>query len=267
MKNPTLTKEQLQIAFGSEEVIGIEYQDIHRDGHSIAILPRNHGEMGKCTNCAEYVVNTLGYGAVFGFATEDNPTATHDCVIWADGHDFAVISGQYIVDIWISLYTGMEPKVVYDLKDPEDHEKILEIYGDVLKWKVKKDGAFKAPSVPERHVIFSAKRIGETLFHVNRLLVETEGELDGIELRKSSMVGNPNWVILQKDPIDLGKVRFQMFDKYGFYDHWSYEGFDKALEAAVQSGYLEIDRGALTRVSSTPDFSPEIMPVPRGTIR
>ena len=67
---------------------------------------------------------------------EDNPSVTHAGVIVAGGHDFALIDDRYIVDLWISLYTGEEEQVVYDLSKPSDHEKIHAIYGDPVNWSV-----------------------------------------------------------------------------------------------------------------------------------
>ena len=123
------SKAALANLFPSEEEIGVTYEE--PDGY--AILP-GFGEMGRCTNCAHFAVHRVGRGSVRGFLIQNNSSVTHDAVLVAGGHDFAVIDNRYIIDLWISLYTGEEMQVVYDLRDPVDQGKIQEIYGDPEKW-------------------------------------------------------------------------------------------------------------------------------------
>lgn len=125
---------ELQAIFATEEACGIYYASVSElwCQDEIAYLP-SHEEMGRCTNCAWYVVDRLNEGDVWGFLSEDNPTATHR-EIAGSGHDFAVIGNRYIVDIWISLYTGSESQVVYDLVKPEDGPNISAIFGDPSCW-------------------------------------------------------------------------------------------------------------------------------------
>ncbi|MDU8351435.1 hypothetical protein RYA05_05990 [Pseudomonas syringae pv. actinidiae] len=139
-------KRKLEEMFATEEIIGV-YQIDHDTGltedefkaagHThefggVTYLP-DHTSMFICTNSADYVVRTLGEGARYGFSSEDNPSATHSEIV-GGGHDFAVLRKRYIVDLWISHYTGCEDKVVYDLWDKKDHEKIREIFGDPATW-------------------------------------------------------------------------------------------------------------------------------------
>lgn len=138
------TKQSLSSLFQSEEQIGVRYGDSStmqsREEYSgppdeydeIAWLP-NDMYMGRCTHCARFVVKSLGEGEVYGFSVDENPVASED-IKACFGHDFAVVQGRYIVDIWTTLYAGIEKQVVYDLRDKRDHAKITEIYGDPKLW-------------------------------------------------------------------------------------------------------------------------------------
>ena len=140
-----LLKSTLETLFGSEEALGVYYADPcdpdnpDPDSH-IALLP-GAGQMGTCTRCAAFVVQRLtDLGLppeslqIQGFWTAENPMATHPALRNDDGHDFAVVGNRFIVDPWISVYTGYETQTVYDLKDPLDTPKIREIYGDPACW-------------------------------------------------------------------------------------------------------------------------------------
>ena len=140
-----LDRDSLEAMFGTEEALGVYYADPCNPHNTetddfVAMLP-GVGQMGTCTRCAIYVLaRLLSVGASFedvqlkGFFREDNPTASHTALESVDGHDFAVLSGRYVIDPWISVYSGYENRTVYDLCDPDDAPKILEIYGDPLAW-------------------------------------------------------------------------------------------------------------------------------------
>lgn len=129
------TLAELQMMFATEEACGIYYAPASPQwgGDDIAYLP-THQEMGRCTNCAWYVVDRLNEGDVWGFLVKDNPTVSHEAIIVCGGHDFAVVGNRYIVDIWISLYTGCEEQIVFDLGNPADADKIQAIFGDPKCW-------------------------------------------------------------------------------------------------------------------------------------
>lgn len=126
--------------FRSEEAIGITYEKpfpSHEDEY--AMLPEGFGQMGRCTNCALFVASRIPNAVVAGFRAEDpdqNPACTHEVIRTVMGHDFAVVEGRYIVDLWISLYSGSEDRIVFDCLDPEDREKIVEIYGNPACWNL-----------------------------------------------------------------------------------------------------------------------------------
>jgi hypothetical protein len=140
-------KQILTQKFGAEESMGF-YQENEQGQReeeflesdpgkefegAITYLP-NGDEAYICTNCAKHVINELGEGDLYGFLTEDNPQVTHHEIKSCDGHDFAVIKGRFIVDAWISHFTGAEDQVIYDLKDPKDQDKIKEIFGSPENW-------------------------------------------------------------------------------------------------------------------------------------
>ncbi|MFK5947229.1 MAG: hypothetical protein QM500_00475 [Methylococcales bacterium] len=127
-----IIKTELEELFKSEDSIGIVYKsDEYND--EAAYLPDGN-QMGNCTNCAKYVISSVGRGEIYGFLVEHNPI-THEMINISGGHDFAIIDERYIVDPWISLYTGHETQTVYDMQLEKDHEKITEIYGNPSNWK------------------------------------------------------------------------------------------------------------------------------------
>ena len=154
--------------FETEEKIGVFYQN--EDGlletdfigteeerfneEFSATLPDGKN-MSRCTNCAHFVVNTLGEGNVYGFLTEDNPVKS-DAINWCFGHDFAVIRKRYIVDIWLSLYGGHEKQTIFDLQNPHDKEKIAHYYGNPELWSMidpKSECFMSQSSLPEQYKI------------------------------------------------------------------------------------------------------------------
>lgn len=153
-----ITRRELESRYGDEEKIGIRNEcpytgdvlgdeDIGEGTDCISVLP-NGEQFFICTNSAKFVVDDLKQGDVYGFANEDNPV-TNSEVSSGEGHDFAVIGGRYIVDLWISHFTGCEEQVVYDLKNPQDAAKIKEIFGDPEKWSVMMPGVgFVKPDEP-----------------------------------------------------------------------------------------------------------------------
>jgi hypothetical protein len=157
-------KKKLKEMFASEESIGIKQLDystgeteeeFKKSGHrrefdDIAMLPDGFA-MGNCGYCTDYVIRTLGEGYRYGFSYEDNPVAEKE-IESVGGHDFAVIQGRYIVDIWVSLFAGVTEQVVYDMRDKADEKAITHIFGDPNKWSVYdhvNKRAYEAKDVPE----------------------------------------------------------------------------------------------------------------------
>lgn len=152
-------KQELLERFSSEEKCGIYYEDVSTGIRQEDVDPSLHDsneyefyaylpsgeEMGRCTNCANWIKEIYGDRAdVYGFMVEDNPKCTSKALGIGGGHDFVLIDQQYIVDIWISHYTGEEKQYVFDLQDRNDFQKITEIFGDPRKWSYL-DGEFISP--------------------------------------------------------------------------------------------------------------------------
>jgi hypothetical protein len=156
-----------------EDPNGVEYDpdanDLLDDPLDLmAYLPGDFGDMGKCTNCALYIVSQLdaGRGEVYGFLVDDNYVTSEE-IQGCGGHDFAIVDGRYIVDAWISVYAGEEKQMVFDMKDPADAVKIKHYFGEPEKWSYyDKDVYFikaDAENFPEDKRIRSIEHEKETL--------------------------------------------------------------------------------------------------------
>ncbi|MEG0868441.1 MAG: hypothetical protein RSD49_08425 [Hafnia sp.] len=148
-----ITKKALHDRFtASEEVLGAydgDYDTGQTEAEFLAVegntpdmfeastmLP-NKLPMSCCTNSAVFVCAELGHGDIYGFSAESNPVQNSAINRGSGGHDFAVIHSRYIVDPWISLYTGNQTQGVFDLRDPKDSALIKDIYGDPAKWDLR----------------------------------------------------------------------------------------------------------------------------------
>jgi hypothetical protein len=152
-----ITKKSLHERFtASEEALGVYYgdyatgeteEDFSGDPDTFeesALLPTRL-PMSICTNSATYICGVLGHGDIFGFSAEQNPAFAERVKI-PNGHDFAVIHSRYIVDPWISLYTGNSEQGTFDLRDPKDAEIIRGIYGEPSNWSLR---MFNTSEYPE----------------------------------------------------------------------------------------------------------------------
>ena len=120
----------------------------------------------QCTGFACAIQKKLGPDRVkvMGFMTEDNPGTEIETV--AEGHDFAVVDGRYIVDPWIAEVEGISDAIVFDLQDEGDQARISSIYGDQTTWEEVPAGEVAqndstAPSVPTTPPGGSLEEIGE----------------------------------------------------------------------------------------------------------
>ena len=103
-----------------------EYYDEH------LFLPGGQ-TMSICTFSARHVAKLLGEGELYGFQVQNNPSVTDREIILADGHDFLVVQGRYIVDPWYK-FMGASEQGVFDLQDQADLPKLKAIYGDPANW-------------------------------------------------------------------------------------------------------------------------------------
>lgn len=130
----TLNEEALGTYSADYEsgILREHYKDDPKYYWNAIFLPDGR-RMINSTNNSMYVCKTLGEGDIYGFGFVDNPVELKSIRI-VRTHDFAVIRSRYIVDPWVSLYTGDSKQGVFDLHDPEDHASIKHIYGDPEKW-------------------------------------------------------------------------------------------------------------------------------------
>ncbi len=164
---PRDLKKELIERYPNEGALGVYYADYESDIKE-ADIPESEVDnydvvsklpggisFSKCTNSANLIASHYpDCSDVYGFAHDDNLTCTHDDIVGM-GHDFCVVAQRYIVDPWISHYTGSEEQYVYDLEDKSDHAKIKEIFGDPACWSILSDIFIKPgdPNYPEEKKI------------------------------------------------------------------------------------------------------------------
>lgn len=105
------------------------------DGDVVSLFP-DGGESVICTSWADDLVERLGGDRVtlVGYDALDNPDSAVSGV--ADGHDFAIVDGRYIVDGWVKFVEcGLNASGVYDIEDDNDLPEIKRLYGDATTWQ------------------------------------------------------------------------------------------------------------------------------------
>lgn len=130
MPKETVTQKLLLQLFGDEKQIGV-----WDDGEK-AFLPEHYGDFGICTNGARFVVEKVG-GIIVGFAEGMNPSAHKEL---RDGHDFALVAGRFVVDLWAAYYPCVNKETVIDLADPKQVLEHLPKYGNPKNWEVLCEG-------------------------------------------------------------------------------------------------------------------------------
>lgn len=93
---------------------------------------RSGGDCCVCTDCARKVAIAFK-GEVWGYFTQENPLAAlaKDC----EGHDFALIAGRFLVDVWSFQVSQEIDRPVFDLEDAVEAALVINQYGDRKKWK------------------------------------------------------------------------------------------------------------------------------------
>ena len=86
-----------------------------------------------CTNSAKRIAREFG-GEVFGYLSTMNPAAEIGGTA-CEGHDFAVISGRWIVDYWAFQVASLIQTPVLDLEDVEDIQLAARFYGNRGTWE------------------------------------------------------------------------------------------------------------------------------------
>ncbi len=94
-------------------------------------LPSELLGSASCSELALSIVLNFG-GCIVGYWNWDNPGAK--AAPGYDGHDFALLEGRYIVDIWVRDVEHTSERAVFDLCDYEDRRLAFELYGDPATW-------------------------------------------------------------------------------------------------------------------------------------
>jgi hypothetical protein len=81
---------------------------------------------------AMYVLRHTG-GRMVGYHASENPDTR--AAAGENGHDFALVGGQYIVDLWARDAAGVVSRAVFDLDHKRDSHTIWWLYGDRSKWR------------------------------------------------------------------------------------------------------------------------------------
>ncbi len=124
----SITKETLAEAFGSE----IHYNISNPDEDAACFPDGTYWVI--CTNWAAQVKRVFGSRCeIWGFSCEDNPGT--DMEDEAEGHDFAIVDGRFLVDGWVLNVGALTEQTVFDLEDPDDLLVVKKIYGARSNWE------------------------------------------------------------------------------------------------------------------------------------
>lgn len=105
------------------------------DGDMVHEFP-NGDHSAICTSWADDLRERFSEKrvALFGYDGSLNPDTAVSRI--ADGHDFAILDGRYIVDGWVKFVeTNLEARGVYDIDDDGDLPEIVRLYGDPSTWE------------------------------------------------------------------------------------------------------------------------------------
>jgi hypothetical protein len=91
----------------------------------------------ECTNYARHIKKTLAQRNVeiVGFFCSDNQDCTFTRMDLAEGHDFALVDGRYLIDPWMRLVCGYDNvPMVYDLTNQSEANQAHHMYGTRERW-------------------------------------------------------------------------------------------------------------------------------------
>lgn len=124
------TKASLEKFFDDESNLGVVYDD----AEGVSLYPDGSYAV-VCTDGACQVLSHMGRGEIWGYAGDNNQHAKlgmHD--VGEGGHDFAVVDGRYLVDVWLKHVDQTVDRSVFDLEDKADAKEVADLYGDKSKW-------------------------------------------------------------------------------------------------------------------------------------
>lgn len=106
---------------------------IHEDENDGATFP-DGSRVTTCTSWAIQARRLLGERAeIFGFFVDENEEATAMARL-ADGHDFVLVDGRYILDGWLCELEGDLDYPIVDIQDPANEDLVRSYYGDPECW-------------------------------------------------------------------------------------------------------------------------------------
>lgn len=88
----------------------------------------------NCMGYALEIQRQLGAGRVSVVGYQSDPQTPTAAGADADGHDFAIVDGRYIVDPWAHDVANISEHGVLDLKDARDAAEIERLYGPRSSW-------------------------------------------------------------------------------------------------------------------------------------
>jgi len=117
--------------FGSESP-AMKYQTVESILSDISSRDCSEIKGVVCTDYAYWTREVLGCGQVFGFFDFANPgTETGK---FNGGHDFLVIDGRFIVDLWLREVPNWTKQIVFDLESADDAASVAKYFGDRKRW-------------------------------------------------------------------------------------------------------------------------------------
>lgn len=123
--------------FWEREIACIDWEALIRDDELSGAAFKSSGV--SIFTCTAYVWELMqlypGRVEGFGFMGADNPRARSGQEV--GGHDFAVIDGRFLIDIWIVVVASSDDlgtRMVFDLADEDDWPEIIRLYGDRFLW-------------------------------------------------------------------------------------------------------------------------------------
>lgn len=98
-------------------------------------IPTHLEDVTQCTQFARYVVSQVG-GVVVGYSIDLQNDSEDKIGYWCLGHDFAIVEGNYLIDLWARDVNCCLNRAVFDLQDPVDKALIEELYVSQDRWEV-----------------------------------------------------------------------------------------------------------------------------------
>ena len=126
-----------KVSYTPEEIDALNEQREEGNYLALASYLKNGEDAVLCTSHARLVLATLVMHNVqiWGFENKHNPESKFALdQLHPGGHDFAMVSGRFIVDPWL-LHIANHPQWIFDLNDRDDRDKAFALYGNSSNWQ------------------------------------------------------------------------------------------------------------------------------------